>query len=67
MTTDFFTAVFSAINHWFGAAVEKTSDGFSIIYNFVIIFVKRVYSKLNKFSNVFSHFVVHCPKTKLET
>lgn len=67
MTTHFFTAAFSAINHWFGAAVVKTSDGFSIIYNFIIIFVKRVCSKLNKFSNVFSHFVVHRPKTKFET
>ena len=42
MRTDFFAAVFPAINHWFEEAVEGTGDEFSVIYNFITIFVNKV-------------------------
>ena len=52
MITYFFTAVFLAINHWFWvAAVAEAGDEFSIIYNFITIFVNHVYV---------SNFVFHC-------
>ena len=56
MRTHFFTAVFPAINHWFGVVALETGDDFSIICNFITIFVNRVYSKFNNFSS----FVLHC-------
>ena len=56
-----FTAIFPAINHWFGAAAVRTGNDFSIIYIFIIIFMNRVYSKVNNFSN----FLFHCQKSKL--
>ena len=62
MRTQFFTAVFPAINHWSGETVVETGDEFYIIYIFITIFVNRVYSKFNNFSN----FVFHCQKKEKE-
>ena len=57
MKTHFFTA---AINHHLWQP-QWTGDEFSMIYIFITIFVNRVYSKFNNFSNC----VFHSQKNKI--
>ena len=54
MRTHFFTAVFPAINHWFRVVALEMAGEFSIIYVFITIFMNRVYSKFNNFSDFVS-------------
>ena len=65
MRTHSFTAVFPAINYWFVVAVVETGDEFSIIYNFVTIFVNTVYSKFKIFLILF--FIVKIWKLKVQS
>ena len=44
--THFFTAVFSAINHWFEEAVVETGGEFFIVYIFITLFVNNLYFRV---------------------
>ena len=46
MRTQFFTAVFHAINQWFEEAVVETGNEISIIYIFIILFVNNEYFRV---------------------
>ena len=64
MSTHFFTAVFSAVNHSFKGAVVETGDKFSIIYIFITLFVNNMYFRVHVNVNNVSNFVFYCKKTK---
>ena len=61
MRTHYFTAVFTAINHWFEEAVVETGDEFSIIYIFItllrIIFTVKNWNKIS-WNHIFNFFNV---------